>query len=154
MALNYDAGREPAQNCGGQIRFRPGRYIRIALYFPVALPIIAVVDMIQHGSYAHMAQDWPYLMGTIVLFVALGFGLPQTILVDDKGVRLSGYLGIGRKRIEWSGAHATLEPSTGRVHVCGSDGTQIVHSKWHAGRLSFVFQLERRIKVYRSDVRL
>lgn len=148
LALDYDASREPAKHGAREVQFRPGRYLRWTLYSACAAPLLVVIDTVQYNRYAEMLSDLPWFLAFAAVFVAIGYGLPRTISVDDNGVRLAAYLGLGGRRVAWSGAHAVREPSTGKVYVCGADGTQIVHSKWHCARLAFVFQLEKRIKVY------
>jgi hypothetical protein len=153
LALNYDASRERAQHRDGQIHFRPGRYLRIAGCVGLLLPMLAVVDTVVHHRYAEMLRAWPSFAVVAVVFTAIGYGCPRTISVDNSGVRLSGYFGMGAKTVMWEGAHAVIEPNTGKVVVCGAGGVQVVHTPWHADRLGFVIQLERRIKVYKFGSR-
>jgi len=145
-AMSCDASREPAQHRGGQIRFRPARLIRLAIYSPALFAAIFVADIVQTGSYGDVPHQLPAFGALIAGFAVLRYGLPRTIWIDAQGVHLCGYLGRRARHIEWSGAHAAIRADS--VHVCGSDGTQIEHSKWHCGRHSFVFELEKHIKVY------
>jgi hypothetical protein len=153
IALGYDASRERARYRNGQIRFRPGRYLRFAGYVAVLLPIVAVLDMVRNHRYAEMSREWPLFTLCSVFFVAIGYRCPRTISVDATGVRRSGYFGIGATRVVWNGAHAVVDPNTGKVTVCGAGGEQVVHTPWHTDRLGFIIQLERRIKVYKVGSR-
>jgi hypothetical protein len=62
-----------------------------------------------------MCREWPLFTVIAVVFIAIGYGCPRTISVDNSGVRLSGYLGIGAETIMWEGAHAVIEPNTGKI---------------------------------------
>lgn len=149
FALDYDAGRESATQRGGQFRFRAGRYFRFMSYLVLLFPLVALNDVIRHGRSASIWQDWPSFVGTMVMFLVLGYGgYPRTIVVDSAGVRLSSYLGVGGKFISWTGTHAVVDPAPGKIIVCGPNGEQIIHSKQHVGHLQFIFLLKKHIRVY------
>jgi hypothetical protein len=119
LALNYDARRERARYRDGQIRFRPGIFLRVAAYLGLLLPMLAVVDMVVHQRYAEMLPQWPLFTVVAGVFVAIGYGCPRTISVDNSSVRPSGYFGPGAKKILWEGAHAVAEPNMGRYSSAG-----------------------------------
>jgi hypothetical protein len=121
----------------------------MAGYIAALLPILAITDRIVHHRYAEMLRDWPLFSVVPVVAIAIGYGCPRTISVDDAGVRQSPYLGVGAKTVRWDGAHAAVEPNTGKVCVCGAAGEQVVHNPRHSDRLGFIIQLESRIKVYK-----
>jgi hypothetical protein len=148
LALAYDARREPACYGATQIRFRPGRYVRIPLVVGAAMVILALFDVFRHGYYAEMLGNWPWLLTLVAVFGAVGYGYPRTIFVDNKGVRLASYFGVGKRYIEWPSSHGVIERSTSRVYLCGADGQQIVHSRLHVDQLGFIVQMERHTVVY------
>lgn len=92
---------------------------------------------------ARATGEWwlPIIAGTLALGTVLF--KPSEIIIDEQGVRESGFLGLRRKTVQWNGASASFVPGLREVLVIGSDGTAIKHSTYHVGQSEFLLQLER-----------
>lgn len=72
---------------------------------------------------------------------------PREIRTNRDGATQLGFFGIGRKFLRWEGAAASYIPALGEVRLIGSNGTTIVHTRYHVDQSAFLSEL-RSHKVY------
>ena len=110
-----------------------------------------MIETFPQGVQNHEWGLWAILF---LFFAASLVGMDiGEIRITPDGVVQRRFLGLQRKRIPWAGAGASYVPGH-QVLVVGADGTEIVHSQYHADPEEFVSQLRRRkVPVLEGDVR-
>ncbi len=108
----------------------------------VSLPVFLYL-MFETAKDARQSGEWWLPLISLAILAINLFADPGEIRVNPKGIILTRFFGLQRKRIEWLGAEARNYPGLREVLVIGSDGTAITHSQYHVGHDQFLVLLKR-----------
>jgi len=135
-----EAQYQRARRIGKTFYFPPGSGLRLVLGLGGAF-LLYVTNRL--AVDARSTGEWwlPIMAGILALGTVIF--TPSEIIVDERGVREYGLLGLRRRIIPWDGASASFVPGLREVWIIGSDGTAIKHSPYHVGQAEFLFQLKR-----------